>query len=284
MQDGLGGVEAAGVAVFVEAVFEPGAGVVGGLSGGNVIKGGEIGLGADGGEVEEGVLVFDVAEDFFGVDAVQPVEGDEVVFLFADALEAVHPVVGGGEDFAVGALVDAVIPRGPATGGAGHEGGIRVEGGGVGLVVKFGKESVFLRRGIGEEGEGLIAVAGEEDFIEGLRRAIGEVDGGVSSGAADGGDGAVFVNAVGKGGGDFPDVTLGAAGDGPPLVLGAEAEEAVVLPEAQKCQGGEGFHFFRRGAPDGAAHGDEVVLEHVFAVVRGRQCIGAGTCRPIGAR
>ena len=48
----------------MEAVFEPSAGKVGGLVWGNAVEVGELALGFGGGKIEDGVFVFDPAEDF----------------------------------------------------------------------------------------------------------------------------------------------------------------------------------------------------------------------------
>ena len=80
----------------MEAIFEPSAGKVGGLVWGNAVEVGELALGFGGGKIEDGVFVFDPAEDFIWGNLVVAVEGDEVVFFVGDALEAIHPVVSGG--------------------------------------------------------------------------------------------------------------------------------------------------------------------------------------------
>ena len=80
----------------MEAIFEPSAGKVGGLIRGDEVESGEFALGFGGGEIEDGVFVFDPAEDFIWGNLVVAVEGDEVVFFVGDALEAIHPVVSGG--------------------------------------------------------------------------------------------------------------------------------------------------------------------------------------------
>ena len=48
----------------MEAVFEPSASKVGGLIRGDEVESGEFALGFGGGEIEDGVFVFDPAEDF----------------------------------------------------------------------------------------------------------------------------------------------------------------------------------------------------------------------------
>lgn len=48
----------------METVFEPSAGKVGGLVWGDAVEVGELALGFGGIEVEDGVFVFDPAEDF----------------------------------------------------------------------------------------------------------------------------------------------------------------------------------------------------------------------------
>ena len=137
-ENGPGTVESAGEAVLMKAIFEPCSGVIGGLGGGNSVQAGEFSLSLDGRKVEKRVLVSNAAQHFGWINAVVAIERDKVVFLFRDTLEAVHPVVGGGQDCAVRAGIEPVIPRRPAARGAGHQGGIGVQRGGVGLVGKFG--------------------------------------------------------------------------------------------------------------------------------------------------
>ena len=137
VQDGLGGVQAAGEAVLMKTIFEPGPGVVGSLVGGDLIQGRQFCLGVDGWEIKKGMFVVDAAEDFGWIDAVVAVEGNKIVYFLTHALEPVHPVVGGWQYRPVRTGVEPVVPSGPTPRGAGHERGIGVQGSGVRLIGKF---------------------------------------------------------------------------------------------------------------------------------------------------
>jgi hypothetical protein len=82
-------------AVFVEAIALPGAAVVAvGLLAGFVEFRNAI-LGVDGGTGENRVLVFEFVMDFFRSDFARRVNRDEIVFVFGNALETVHPIMRG---------------------------------------------------------------------------------------------------------------------------------------------------------------------------------------------
>ena len=118
-----------------------------------------------------------------------------------------------------------------------------MEGDGVGLVVKFFEQASLHGGGIGEKLEGLIAMAGEDDFIEEFGGSVGGMDLDLVTDAGDAGGLAFELEAVLKWGGDFFDVAFRAIGDGEPRVLGMEAKEAVIVPETEERDGGEVEHF-----------------------------------------
>ena len=97
--------------VFMEAVAEITAGEegIGGARRGGV-ESGELSLGLRRAETEERVRVIYRLNDFGGLDAVGAVDGNEILLAVAYALEAVHPVVGGGLDAAVGGAQELVVP------------------------------------------------------------------------------------------------------------------------------------------------------------------------------
>lgn len=130
-------------AILVEAVALPGTAVValGFLAG--LVEFGDAGLGVDGGGGENGMLVFEFVMDFLGSDFARRVDGDEIVFVFRNALEAVHPIMRG--VFSGG--FDTVVPRGPCALGAGHEACVGMDNGAVGLVVEVAEDIGFQRSG-----------------------------------------------------------------------------------------------------------------------------------------
>jgi len=92
--------------------------------------------------------------------------------------------------------------------------------------VERGEKAVLGVGGVLEEAEGLVAVAGEDDFLERVGRAGAGRDGDAAGGADDGGGRGIETNPVGEWGGDFGNVGGGAAVDrSTTLVLGAEAGE-----------------------------------------------------------
>ena len=141
-----------------------------------------------------------------------------------------------------------------------------MEGRDIGLEFELAEEARFVAGGVDEEAERFVAVAGEDDVVEGVGLAAGGHHGDAARGADDPGGGLAEVQAVAERDGDFFDVGFGAAVDGPPLVLSGEAEKAVIVKEAQERGGGKGEHLLGRGAPDGGAHGHEVEIEKIFAV------------------
>jgi hypothetical protein len=93
-------------AVFVEAVALPCAAVeaVGFLAG--LVELEDSILGLNGGAGENRMLVFEFVMDFFRSDFTRRVNGDEIVFAFGNALEAVHPVMRG----VLSRGFDAIVP------------------------------------------------------------------------------------------------------------------------------------------------------------------------------
>ena len=84
-----------------------------GRTGGGLIERGDFGLGADGTEREERVLVRNGFQDAPGIDGLGAVDGDEIVFAIGDALEFIHPVDRHRVGAAEGIAREGIIPRGP---------------------------------------------------------------------------------------------------------------------------------------------------------------------------
>jgi len=103
----------------------------------SMIEAGEFALGPDRIEGEDRMIVACAVEDALRINDRSAVERDEVVTLFGDSLEGIHPVVRGGLSMGMEALFDPEIPRGPRKPSLRHDGGIGMEVGLVALVVKW---------------------------------------------------------------------------------------------------------------------------------------------------
>jgi len=108
-----------------------------------------------------------------------------------------------------------------------------VERGGVGLILEFAEESGFVNGGIGEEGEQLVAMRGEDHAIKTFGRDVGAV-----RTAGDANNFGVLADAITPRCGEPGDVFLLSAINGPPLVLGGEAKEAVIVEETRRMRAG----------------------------------------------
>ena len=151
-----------------------------------------------------------------------------------------------------------------------------MEGGDVGLIVEFAKQAGFGRGGVDEEAQGLVAVGGDDDLVEGVGGAAGGHNGDAARGAHDAGGAVAEAEAVAPGGDEAAGVFAGAAVNRPPRVLGVEAEEAVVMEKAQQGGGGKGEHELGRGAPHGGAHGHKVEVKKIFAVAAAAHVVAEG--------
>lgn len=112
----------------------------------------------------------------------------------------------------------------------------------------------------------MVGVAGEHHAVESVGVAIFEDDVDVGGRALDALNGGEEVDAILERRDEATDVFAGAAFDGPPGVLGVEAEESVVVEEAEEGEGGEVEHLSGRGGPDGRGHGDEVEVAKIVAI------------------
>lgn len=220
-----------------------------------------------GGEVEEGVFVVELFKDLFFVEVVVGIDRYEVLLSFGDLLQTVHPVDGAGLKDAV-LFADAIVPTAPGFAGSGHHRAVRMEDGFVALVLEGTKQLLFFAGGVVEQGQRLIGMAGEDHAIEMVALAIGGDDGyGRRVGIADDADDLVIpTDAIAEGGDEQFAIGLAAPVERPPLMLGIEAEETMVVEEADQGHGGEVEHFVHGGGPDGRAHGDKVFPEHIVAI------------------
>ena len=171
-------------------------------------------------------------------------------------LQDVHIVGDGGPCIVA---PDAVVPGGPGAAAAGQDGFIGVQDHVVAAVGKTAENSGFVSRGLFEQCESLIAVAGQHNFIEaGFRGVSDHRDG--SCRAADASDGSVRDNAIGKRLDQAGDVVAGTTRDGVPLRAVGQAEQSVIAVEFKNELDGEIREGAHRAGPDGSSHGQQIVL------------------------
>ena len=132
----------------------------------SVVQRGELPLGADRRESEDGMIIGCGVEDALRINQVGAVERDEVVALFGNALERIHPIVRGGSLVAAGRLIDPEVPGGPGKPSSGHHRGIGVQEGFVALVAEWGEKASLLFRCVAEHGEALVCVSRKHDRIK----------------------------------------------------------------------------------------------------------------------
>ena len=114
------------------------------------------------------------------------------------------------------------------------------------------QETALVRRGVGQQAQRLVGMAGENDAVERVRRTVGSRHCDAAAGCTgDARDGEAGAETVAEGCGEFLDVGFGTAVHRPPLVLGVESEKPVVVKETQQRRGGKLQHQPRGGAPDG---------------------------------
>ena len=158
--------------------------------------------------VEERVFVGDLFEDGLGGNAIDTIDGDEVLSAIGDALETIHPVDGGGDELALGITFDTVVPGGPAASGSGHDGCIGVDGSEVRLVGECGEQLCFQgERGV-ENAQRLVGVASADGVIEVELSAILERNRDPLGSASDAYDLLVESDPVTDAGGESVDVLL----------------------------------------------------------------------------
>ena len=122
------------------------------------IEGGEFFLGGDRLHAEERMGVGDFAVDAGRVDLVLAIDGDEVLRIGSESLEAVHPVHGLREHRPVGMARHAVVPGRPRKPGLGHDTPVAVHRGEVRLVPKGSEQATFVGISIGEQAQRFIGM------------------------------------------------------------------------------------------------------------------------------
>ncbi len=127
-------------------------------------------LGGHGGLIEDGVGVVHRAHDERRINGVSLIERDVEGFGRLVTLESRNVV---GERRRSRARETSVVPTRTSPLAAGHERGIRVQCGDVGLVGNRSQDLTLRWRGVGEEGEGLVRVTGQDHVIEVRRHASG---------------------------------------------------------------------------------------------------------------
>ena len=210
----LGGGEAGLQPVLVEAGAEPGPGEPGAAA---PLQRPQAALGAERGGIENRMVEAALEPDAVGARLDRRVEGDED-FGAGEALQAVHPVGDAGHRRRGGRGGGAeIVPARPDPAAARHQAGVTVQDDAVGAGAE-GAEQVALRRvGVGEHGERLVGVAGDEDLVEAADFAGGVAQGDAGGIAGEGDDAAAGMDAAGEGGGQGADIGLRPAGDRAPL-------------------------------------------------------------------
>ena len=155
----------------MEAVAGPRAGEPAALA---ALDGGQRGLGVDRAVVEHRVGVLDAAEGLVGRRLGEGVQRHHHRGLERQGLQAVDEVAHRHRARVGRALAGEVVPRRPHLLPARQQGGVGVQVRDVGLVLHRAEDAALFRRGLAaEDGEGLVAVAGEDEFVEALRPARG---------------------------------------------------------------------------------------------------------------
>ncbi len=135
------------------------------------VEGGEIFLGADGRDVKKGMFIVYFADDLAPVKPLLRIDGNEIVLFGAGLLKTVHPIDGAGGRFAV-LVDDTIVPAAPCEFLPGHDRFIRMQDGAVMLVLESAEHEPFFQGRIGEESEGLVGVAGEDDPVKAFFVAV----------------------------------------------------------------------------------------------------------------
>lgn len=177
--DGTGTLEATRESIFMESVFKPSPREIGRLIGTELIQLRQFALRPDRFQIEERMVVIDLSMNLRGIDQLMAVQAHKVVFLVADLLQAVHPIMRGGKNAAITGLFDAIIPRSPAACGFGHETGIAVEGGRIRLIRELAEQPFLHGCGIGQQRMGLIPMACQNDFVVRSGRSVAGRDDGL---------------------------------------------------------------------------------------------------------
>ena len=250
----------------MEAVTCPGSGEKGAVVG--LVQRADLALRLNGGEIEQRVLVVDRLVDGLGGDI--GVEANEVVHLFGAALQRVHPVVRGGGVRAGG----LVIPGSPTAAGARHEALAGVQVRAIWLILEVTEHLGLLLGGISQQAQTLIGVSGEDDLVEALRAKAVRADLDVVGQSAHAADGRLQMNAICKGHDETLYILARSAIHRAPRVLRMQAEETVVVPEAEQRDGREAEHLLRWRAPHRAAHGNEIALDEVLAIAARGDVVG----------
>ena len=212
---------------------------------------------------------------------LQGVEGDEQRQGVGQVLEPVHPV-GHADLLLVAPALAQEVPARPGAPGPGHQGRVRVQHGEVALVAEGPQQAALRRVRIGQQGQGLVGVGGDDHLVVVLGPALAIFDAHPLAAANDGRDRGVEPDAARKGGGDALHIGPAPAHHGAPLGPVAQRQEPVVLAEAH--EGGQRVveHLRGRGGPDGRPHGQQVIADEGLAVAVGREVGPQGQVRGAG--
>ena len=264
-------------AIFVEAVAQPGAAEPGVLV---AIAGQQLLLGSDALQREHRVGVVVHGMDALGPDTGCLVQADTPGLAALQALQDVHVVAQRRQR--AGAAAQAHVPAGPGAPVAGQHTLVMVQHHFIAGIGDGAQQRPLLRRGVLQQCQRLIAVAGEDHFVEEI----------LASGTAHAHLFAALVQhpaAHAQHRGIEPnllavrrrqrwDVTVGAPLDHPPLRAILQVQQAVIAEEAHEELQRKGLHGGVIGRPDGRAHGNQIPLQELLAVAKAAQVVAQGGC------
>ena len=101
------------------------------------------------------------------------------------------------------------------------------------MVVERAEKAALGLGGRGEESEGLVAVASEDDFIKCLVAVCDRGDGDAARRSGDARGGRVEADAIGEGCGERGEVALRTVFYRPPLMLSVQPEKTVVMKKSE---------------------------------------------------
>ena len=176
-------------------------------------------------------------------------------------MKTIH-VVGDRGDFAVLSRT-VVVPARPGAPERREHALVGVQHRRVRLVSEGAEDRVFRRRRVTQESESLIAVGRDDDVIEPLGPAPGDVELDLMVAANDLLDRRSGAQPRAQRPNDRIHISSGAAGDGAPRQRTSQAKEPVVVEEPGERLGGVASERRRIGRPDRRAERDEVPVDEL---------------------
>src|SRR5258708_15430914 len=138
---------------------------------------GQPGLRRQGGGIEDGMLVAELAMDQLLPRLPQGIERQEQREVRADCLQPVHPI--GDRDPALARMVALaqVVPARPYPSALRHEGEVAMEIAVVSLIAEAAEHALLLGAGVLEQPERLVGMGRQHHLVEGLPTPIRQMHG-----------------------------------------------------------------------------------------------------------